>query len=63
MRHPGQDEHQVDAPLGRVLQGGGSTALDDDIEHLPAVQSLAALMLFLSAIYYKHVMSNIFILC
>ena len=39
------------------------TALDDDIEHLPAVQSLAALMLFLSAIYYKHVMSNIFILC
>ena len=32
-----------------------NATLDDDIEHLPAVQSLAALMLFLSAIYYKHV--------
>ena len=46
VQHPGQEDHRVDAPLGRVLQGGGSTALDDDIVHLPAVQSLAATCYF-----------------
>ena len=59
MRHPGQDEHQVDAPLGRVLQGG---AQGEEVQRWTTTLYICQLynlspphMLFLSAVYYKHV--------